>query len=236
MGTMEYDLFLSYSRYSYEIATKISHKLEEYGLLVWFDRTDVILGSDIYINLQKVLIAAKEWLGIVLLMDKTYFDKEWCIKEMELSIQNGLHMYPLLNGMEKSDIPEKYSFLRSYNMVTLRCENDIEYAVNKLLTALLCNSVIPNVKITISTLFETLLSAYHHKTRVDIEKVICADNLMRFIECKCVESCRISECLHAYIIHNKCRKLYNVGQLSHLEIKLVCHAIDLVLENIKPIQ
>ena len=235
-SSMEYDLFLSYSRYSYDIAAKISLELEKYGLLVWFDRTDVMIGSNIFTNLSKVLNKAKDWLGILLLIDKTYFNKEWCIKELELSIQNGIQIYPLLNSMEKSDIPEKYSFLRLYNMVTLRSENDIEYAVNKILTVLLGKYIIPSMKISIGTLFDKLLSAYNYHTRVDVEKVICADNLMRFIECKCAESCGITGCLHANVIHNKCSKLYNTGQLSHFEIKLVCHAIDIVLENVKPIQ
>lgn len=233
MGDKHYDLFLSYSRYSLDTAERIERELEKYGLLVWLDRTDVILGSEIYTNLSDVLTKAKEWLGVMLLLDKTYFSKEWCIRELDLSIQNKLHIYPILNKMEKNDIPEKYSFLKSYNMVTLRGEKDMEYVINKILDALLQEYHLSEININTSTIYDKLVLAYYNQTRADIEKVICADNLMRYLECSSSQAHKLLNCFLAKIIHNKCCKLFSTGELNSFDIKIVCHAADIVIDKIK---
>lgn len=231
-----YDLFLSYSRNSIDTAAKISDELEKYGLSVWFDRTDVFLGNEIYTNLSDVLTRAKEWLGVLLLMDQTFFSKEWCIRELDLSIQNQLYLYPILNMMEKSIIPEKYSFLKSFNMVTIRCENDIDYAINKILDVSLQRYTLPEKTINFNILFDKLVLAYNNHTRTNVEKVICADNLIRYLECTSDPILEMSNSLHANIVHNKCSKLFNTGKLDSFDIKVVCHATDIFLEKIRPIE
>lgn len=45
--------------------------------------------------------------------------------ELEYIVKNKISFFPILFHIEKSNIPDKYKFLRNYNMVTIRDEKKI---------------------------------------------------------------------------------------------------------------
>lgn len=216
------------------MAEKIANELEKYGLFVWFDRTDVILGSEINNNLLYTLNEAKNWLGIILLFDETYFYKEWCIKELELSLSNKLTLFPILYGIEKSTIPSKYSFLKTINMVTIRKQDDFDYTINKILNALIVN--LPMEKIDLhSEIYQSLIRSYNRLTRVEGERVICADNIARFLECSLLYELDHFDYFLIKVIHNKCSMLFMLDKISVYDIKVACNATDILLRKVRSI-
>lgn len=235
MHEKEFDLFLSYSRNSIILAEKISNELEKYGLFVWFDRTDVILGSEIKYNLMYTLDAARHWLGIILLFDETYFSKEWCIHELELSLKNKITLFPILYGMEKATIPSKYSTLKDINMVTIRKQDDFDYAINKILSAIISKNPPTETVNLHSEIFQTLVKSYNCLTRAESERVICADNIARFLECAIFDKLTHYDLFLTKVIHNKCSKLFQLDSLSNYDIKVVCDANNMLLRKIKQI-
>ena len=235
MHEKEFDLFLSYSRSSLTMAEKIANELEKNGLRVWLDRTDVILGSNIYCNLLHTLTVAQNWLGIILLFDKTYFSKEWCIQELELSLKNGLTLYPILNEIEKAAIPSKYTFLKSLNMVTIRKPDDFDYAINKILSALISMNPPTKTVNLHSDIYQVLTKSYNRLTRVENERVICADNIARLLECSLPNELTNYDFFLAKVIHNKCSKLFQLNSIEIYDIKVACDATDILLKRVKSI-
>ena len=105
-----FDLFFSYSRNSLDIAVKLIQELEIYNLSVWFDRTDVVMGSHIKQNLNNVIKMSHEWIGMVVLMDQEYFNKEWCITELQYAIEYKVKLFPILYKFEKKKFPTNFRF------------------------------------------------------------------------------------------------------------------------------
>lgn len=86
--------------------------------------------------------------------------KKWCIKELEYIMQNNISFFPILFRIEKGEIPEKYIFLRNYNMVTIREEQkDIENAINRILDIYIQRNYSQGMNIE-TTIFETLICNY----------------------------------------------------------------------------
>ncbi len=216
------------------MAEKIANELEKYGLFVWFDRTDVILGSEIYNNLLNTLNAAQNWLGVILLFDETYFYKEWCVQELESSLNNKLTLFPILYGIEKSTIPLKYSFLKTINMVTIRKQDDFGYTINKILNALIVNLPMETINLH-SEIYQSLIGSYNRLTRAESEKVICADNIARFLECSLLYELDHFDSFLVKVIHNKCSMLFKLDKIGVYDVKVTCNATDILLRKVRPI-
>ena len=130
----EYDFFFSYSRDTYSsIAIELIDVLEAYHLRLWVDKTEVPLGCDVCKNINNVLNEVQYWKGAILLLDHSYWKKEWCLKELDIFLQQKTKILPLLYNQNKSDIPAKYSILKGINVAYLRTSKDINFAVNKIL-------------------------------------------------------------------------------------------------------
>lgn len=111
-----YDFFLSYSRDSYEGVTKlILSSLENLGFNIWIDRFDVNLGVDIYQNIKNIMDSAKSWKGAIVVFDSSYFEKKWCLWELDMLIEREISIYPVLWNIKKSDFPKKYKTILEKN-------------------------------------------------------------------------------------------------------------------------
>lgn len=136
------DFFISYSKSIYNNFVKnFVKKIKSYGINLWLDRINVHLGDEILSNLFNVLDSFKKInYGVIIIFDSTFFKKKWCITELEYIKQNKISFFPILFHMEKTNIPEKYKYLRNYNMVTIRDEKlDIENAISKILDIYIYN-------------------------------------------------------------------------------------------------
>lgn len=227
----QYDFFVSYSKNIYDDFVKdLVIKIKKYGINLWLDQIDVHLGDEILNNLFNILDSFKKaYYGVIIIFDPSFFVKKWCIKELEYIVQNNISFFPILFHMEKKDIPEKYIFLRNYNMVTLREEKkDIENAINRILDIYIQRKYPQEVNIE-TTIFETLIRSYYNADKTNELVVLSADNIGLYITIwyknKHLFPDNYTRVL-INIIHSKLLNYYNTSCLNDYDISLVCKATD----------
>lgn len=129
----KYDYFFSYSRKINYITLKLIKVLDGYSIRIWVDRTDVSLGCNIYTNIDNVLKDVRNWMGAIVIFDKTYFQKDWCLKELNSFINNEVPILPILHGITKDEIPPEYKVLKKLNYLRYNNEDDIKPIINGIL-------------------------------------------------------------------------------------------------------
>lgn len=232
-----YNFFLSYSRdANIEIIENYIHCLELYGFKVWYDKVDVILGKNINDELHNILCQCKHWNGIILFFDKTYFMKEWCLKELDYSINNNLILYPILLNISKKDIPLEYKELNDLNLCTIRTKNDIQYAIYKTLY-LYIKTICPptvNYKLTNHLTFQHLVKTFMQQNQQDKNILFTCDNIALCIKYLLRESNNLlsNDVKILYnIIHLLTQKFYIEGIATRFQIRVVVAATQILINS-----
>lgn len=227
----QYDFFVSYSKNIYNDFVKdFINTIKRYGINIWLDQINVHLGDEILSNLFYILDSFKNAnYGVIIVFDSSFFEKKWCIMELEYIVKNKISFFPILFHIEKSNIPDKYKFLRNYNMVTIRDEKkDIENATNRILDIYIQRNDCQ--KICIGTfIFETLIRNYCDADKTNGLVVLSADNIGLYINIWHKNNhLFIDNYTNALItiIHSKLIKYYNCSCISDYDISLVCNATD----------
>lgn len=224
-----WDFFFSYSRHSnLTLVTEIINTLEIYGLSIWYDKFDVIFGSDIYDNISNIIVAKRITKGMILFLDKTFFKKEWCLIELQYALERNIPLLPILYNIKKEDLPNKYDFIKKLNVSTI--SKDIEYTVDKILYFYIINlqestisqDIIKLVKNNnvIQSLIIDFSSSYNKNN------VILCDNLCTGIKIIMDANSYIpsKELTALYkIVHLSAKKFYN-GNISDFRKKIVLYA------------
>lgn len=227
----QFDFFVSYSKNIYnDFVEDLVIKIKKYGVTLWLDQIDVHLGDEILNNLINILDSFKGVkYGVIIIFDLSYFHKKWCIKELEYIVQNNISFFPILFHMEKKDIPEKYTFLKNYNMVTIRdTENDIENAINRVLDIYIQRKTSQVINIETS-IFETLIRTYCTADKTNELVALSADNIGLYIAIwyknKHLFMDDYTNVL-INIIHSKLLNYYQNSHLNNYDISLVCEATN----------
>lgn len=225
------DFFISYSKSIYNNFVKnFVKKIKSYGINLWLDRINVHLGDEILSNLFNVLDSFKKInYGVIIIFDSTFFKKKWCITELEYIKQNKISFFPILFHMEKTNIPEKYKYLRNYNMVTIRDEKlDIENAISKILDIYIQRKDYKKVTIQ-TTIFEALIRNYYYADKTNEMVVLSADNIGLYIKIwhqnNNLYIDNFTQVLIT-IIHSKLLAYYKISCISNYDISLVCNATN----------
>ena len=232
---MNYDLFFSYSRSSIDIAFSLINKLEEYGLYLWFDRNDVLLGCDIWQNISCVLEEARKWIGMIVLIDSEYLSKNWCTMEINYALSHNICLFPVFYRFEKEDLPSGFASLKNYNIVTIRNSSDIVNAIDRLIDSIISKITVSLIVDTDSDIFTGLYNSYINLPRTNPDKIICADNIVHYLEITHNNQFDHFERFIANVVHQKTRQLFCADTAHLYDIKIVCHALEKLL-NSKSIQ
>lgn len=228
----DFDFFVSYSRNIYlPFVKEFTMILQKYGLKIWIDKKDVFLGDEIITNLYKTLdIFSKKTFGVIIVFDRTYFQKEWCLKELKYILEQDINFFPILFEMEKHDIPTEYKNLRSYNMATIRNRQDIIYAVNKILDIYISNKKITQNYYGIENdIFSSLIKSYLYADKTDGTIIIKADNIAIFIKIWCDNNKILLDkriIILINIVHYQLLNYYKNLELNELQLKITCCAIE----------
>lgn len=233
----KYDYFFSYSRDIYSsIALELISSLENYKFRIWVDKTDVLLGNDIYLNINDVLNKTKLWKGAIVLIDESYLKKEWCLIELNYFLNNNVDILPVLYHLSKVDIPKEYQLLKSFNLARLDSVDDIPIITNRIIDAFLSKVSVSsrNIKSLNSKVLETLIQdLYYNPTQKEIE-VIKIDNIILCIKAllqnenynlKPIENSLFQ------IVHNKKNELFITGKLNRHDVILVRKSLDVILKR-----
>lgn len=227
----QYDFFISYSKSIYDDFVKgLVARLKKYGINLWIDQIDVHLGDEILCNLFNILDSLKKSnYGVIIIFDSSFFSKKWCIKELEYIVQTNISFFPILFHIEKEDIPEKYIFLRNYNMVTIRDEQkDIENAINRILDIYIQRKYSQGMNIE-TIIFETLIRNYCTADKTSELVVLSADNIGLYITVWYKNKHLLPDNYTSVlinIIHSKLLNYYNTSCLNEYDISLVRKATD----------
>lgn len=228
-----YDVFFSYSRNSLALAKKIIYELEKYDVYVWFDYTDVILGSTIKPKLYETLnnIKTEKWKGFIALIDETYFKKEWCLMEFNYAVDNNITIFPIFFNCDERCIPkEQFIYIKNINYIYIKNSNNIEYCLNKLVDAIMFNFKFEkHLKLSYNKILKQLIQAYYCTPKLHVEKIICANNLICYFKIMMHDNFKHDENFLATVVTNKTKKLYHTGKLSYYDIKIACRATELLL-------
>ena len=231
-----FDYFFSYSRDIYnEVAEEIITSLEYYGIKLWVDKTDVILGNNIYDALYKVLSRVRKSEGAIVLIDQSFFTKEWCLMELNYFIDNNITFLPILYRIDKARIPSEFSVIRQLNLVTINSYEDIPMAINKVLDSMLSRIKITQVESRIkSDILEVLTRDYLNEENNSVMAIIKADNIALCMR-KLLELGQYKFIRDDYIlfkvIHNKTLSVYQRGHIDRHDVKLVKLSVNKLLNK-----
>ena len=233
----QYDFFISYSRDIYsEIVDPIIECMERLGFNIWVDRTEVVLGMDIYKNINKVMGNIHYWRGAIVIIDKTYLCKEWCKLESDFLINNNVYCCPILYKITKNDLINDYVYYKNLNLATVKSLQDLPLAVDKILMSYI-NSLAPlNNKINISSsLLSAVTLSYKHRLNNAPESFILSDVICQIIEIiqpNFIFNNHSIEILKN-IIHFKTNLLYKTGTYTRYDNLLLKKAINYILNQIE---
>ncbi|WP_422081464.1 toll/interleukin-1 receptor domain-containing protein [Ulvibacterium sp.] len=229
-----FDYFFSYSRDIYDaVAEEIITRLEYYGIKLWVDKTDVILGSNIYDLLDEVLSRVERSEGAIVLIDQSFFAKEWCLMELKYFIDNNITFLPILYGIDKANIPDEFSFLRQLNLATINSNEDIPMAINKVLDSMLSRIKITKTEFKLkSDILEVLIKDYLGEEGNSVMAIIKADNIALCMK-KLLELSKYKFIRDDYflftLIHNKTSSIYQKSLIDRHDVKLVKLSVNKLL-------
>ncbi len=181
----KYHYFVSYSRSVYFCAVKpLIESLEDIGFNVWIDKTEVPIGIDIYKNIHEVMNNSKSWFGALVFLDLTYFEKAWCILELDYLLEQDIPFIPILHKMDKSDIPpHKYNILKKLNYGRSCSHIEIDTTVNKVIDSFLDKITIENNTVYIkSETLDNLIFNYISQQNNCKHTILNAYNISTYIQ------------------------------------------------------
>lgn len=232
----KYDFFISYSRNIYiKFVKDFVTSLQKYELNIWLDKKDVYLGDNIIVNLFNTLDLFKaKTFGIIIILDKSYFKKAWCLKELDYVIENKISFFPILFHMEKKDIPSQYQTLNDYNMVTIRnIDDDKKLAINKILDIYIKKEIRKNIIIK-TDIFSYLVNCYWYADKTNQSIIINADNIALYIKAWFNNQNYLLDMqtkIMINIIHYQLLDYYNGAKVTDFEIKIICHAVENLIKG-----
>lgn len=104
------DFFISHSKETkYTIAIPIMQALTNLGFNVWLDRRGILLGERIYTKIENAIEISNYCIAII---DDTYLDRTWTIKELQLFFKKeGADILPIFVNLEKDTVYNKIPWL-----------------------------------------------------------------------------------------------------------------------------
>lgn len=115
-----YDYFLSYSRdLPPNNVEELVLSCEKYNIKIWRDVDYITAGSKVKSTFQDVLEQSFDSYGAIIIIDKTYLDKVWCLNELHFFVENGIDIYPFCFNCPLSYVLEKEPCLKVYNICVL---------------------------------------------------------------------------------------------------------------------
>lgn len=134
----KYDIFISYRRSSYEVATLIAKHLESEGYSVFIDMK--LRPGRFKEQIYNIIDSCKDFLVILTpnALDRCNNDKDWIQLEICRAIKANKNIIPImLNGFSwPSPMPTKLEELSNYHALTANTTDFFEFSMHKLKTFL----------------------------------------------------------------------------------------------------
>ncbi|MBC7909493.1 MAG: toll/interleukin-1 receptor domain-containing protein [Pyrinomonadaceae bacterium] len=116
---MAYKVFISSSSRDSDLARDLAKRLEKAGLYVIMPSKSIEAGADVVARIRDEMRKASE---VIVIMTNNSVHSPWLLFEMGYATSLGLHLTPLVQGVEPKELPEiikqmeyvKYSDLDRY--------------------------------------------------------------------------------------------------------------------------
>ncbi|MFM0818949.1 toll/interleukin-1 receptor domain-containing protein [Streptococcus suis] len=180
----EFQYFISYSRdIYYEFVNPLNNILNKIGLKTWIDKFEINIGDEIIDNLYTVLDKSADYYGIIFILDETFFSKAWCLKELNYALKKRISFFPVLYKIKKEDIPNEYTLLKNYNLLTVSSLKEIDYIVDRFILLHLNNIICKNIpKFSIdSYVGDFLLEQIRYSTVNSLDALFIVDNFSQYL-------------------------------------------------------
>lgn len=180
----KFQYFISYSRdIYYEFVNNLNNTLNEMGLKTWIDKFEINIGDEIIDNLYTVLDKSADYYGIIFIFDETFFNKAWCIKELDYAMKKRIPFFPILYKIKKEDIPNEYTFLKNYNLLTVSSLKETDYIVDRFILLHLNNIICRSISnfLIDSYVGNFLLEQIRHTTVNSIDAIFILDNFSQYL-------------------------------------------------------
>lgn len=232
-----YDYFLSYSRDIYSDLEKIFIKnIESYGIKLWIDKTEVIIGSNIVKGINNILNNSLHWKGAIIIIDSTYLSKKWCVMELDFFIKHNINIIPILYKININDIPQRFSIIKSLDICFVNNEFDLLYCINKILDSYLSTNCGENVlNIDKNNIIISLLYDYINTEPVNPILITKADNIALYIKWYLQNKNIIIDKFTTVlmrIIRMKLIYFYNTGNMCRHDLLIVKKSVSILLKKI----
>lgn len=131
-------IFLCFSgKDRYTIVQSILYHLKNYGLEIWFDNHEYILGDHKTRKYTQAIINSKY---TIVILSKYFWNSEGAIEELEVIKKqfenNKIHIFPILYKIKACDVPKKFQWL------TELIYNELDDSTGTILT---CNQILCKV-------------------------------------------------------------------------------------------
>lgn len=116
-----YDYFLSYSR---NLPTNDIENLvvscEKYNIKIWRDTDYITAGSTVKSTVQDTLVQSLDSYGAIIIIDRSYLNKSWCLNELHFFVENRIRIYPFCLDCTPAYVLEKEPCLQDYNLCIIK--------------------------------------------------------------------------------------------------------------------
>lgn len=92
---------------------------EKYNIKIWRDVDYITAGSKVKSTFQDILEQSFDSYGAIIIIDRTYLDKAWCLNELHFFVKNEIHIYPFCLNCPLSYVLDKEPCLKEYNLCTI---------------------------------------------------------------------------------------------------------------------
>lgn len=158
----DFDFFISYSHdIKPEIIENLIFTFDIFNIKIWIDKNYLYAGTLLSETLDEVLAITNKKLGAIILIDKTYLFKEWCLKELDYFIKNNIKLFIFCIECYSDFIFHNKKELLGFNIISfdecITCNQYYDLIVTNILCGLLINK---------------------ENSTINIEKVLCKDTVL----------------------------------------------------------
>lgn len=89
-------IFLSYARKDYKLVQSVYSHICKYDIRCFFDEGHLVNGDDFQEQIRDAIVLAKEYGFVVLFVSENSLKSDFCMKEIQLSVEYGANIFILL--------------------------------------------------------------------------------------------------------------------------------------------
>lgn len=126
-------IFISYARVDAEIARRLRDALADRNMDVWIDVDALSVGQNWADEISRALRRAE---AVVTLFSRASISSEWVRAELERALQVRLPVFPVLLGVDPSDLPVSAQVIQSIRVSDIPSDTELDKVADEIMRSL----------------------------------------------------------------------------------------------------